>query len=62
VFGTTIRANIALAHPEASAEAVVEAARLAKIHDDIATMPMGYETVLADGAARAAAPPVDPVP
>jgi ABC-type bacteriocin/lantibiotic exporter with double-glycine peptidase domain len=32
-------------------EAVERAARLACIHDDIAAMPMGYETILADGAA-----------
>jgi ABC-type bacteriocin/lantibiotic exporter with double-glycine peptidase domain len=30
---------------------VVQAARLADIHADIMAMPMGYETVLADGGA-----------
>ena len=29
----------------------VEAAKLAHIHDDIVAMPMGYETILADGGA-----------
>lgn len=50
VFGMTIRANIALANPDATPEEVAEAARLAEIHDDIAAMPMGYETILSDGA------------
>jgi ABC-type bacteriocin/lantibiotic exporter with double-glycine peptidase domain len=48
LFGTTIRANIALANPELPFERIVEAARLAAIHDDIAALPMGYDTVLAD--------------
>ncbi len=29
----------------------MEAAKLAHIHDDIVVMPMGYETILADGGA-----------
>jgi hypothetical protein len=32
-------------------QAVVEAAKLACIHDDIVAMPMGYETLLVDGGA-----------
>ncbi|MPY89043.1 MAG: ATP-binding cassette domain-containing protein [Luteitalea sp.] len=51
VFGGTIRANIALADPDATPQAVAEAARLAEIHDDIAALPMGYDTILSDGAA-----------
>jgi ABC-type bacteriocin/lantibiotic exporter with double-glycine peptidase domain len=51
LFGTTIRQNIALSDPQMSQEMVAEAARLACIHDDIATMPMGYETPLVDGGA-----------
>ncbi|HEX7830104.1 MAG TPA: peptidase domain-containing ABC transporter, partial [Thermoanaerobaculia bacterium] len=49
LFGTSIRANIALQDPELPLDRIVEAAKLAEIHDDIARMPMGYETVLADG-------------
>ena len=30
---------------------MVEAAKLAHIHDDIMAMPMGYDTILADGGA-----------
>ncbi|HJR46309.1 MAG TPA: peptidase domain-containing ABC transporter [Actinomycetota bacterium] len=51
LFGTTIRANIALTYPEASIEEVERAGRLAAIHDDIMAMPLGYETVLSDGGA-----------
>jgi hypothetical protein len=32
-------------------EAVVEAATLAHIHDDIVRMPLGYDTLLASGGA-----------
>jgi ATP-binding cassette subfamily B protein len=51
LFGTTIRGNIAMADPGLPLSRVVEAARLACIHDDIQAMPMGYESVLADGGA-----------
>jgi ABC-type bacteriocin/lantibiotic exporter with double-glycine peptidase domain len=49
IFGTTVRANIALSDPYMPLEAVTEAAKLAQIHDEIVEMPMGYETVLTDG-------------
>ncbi len=48
LFGTTIRANIALSDPGVPHERVVEAAKLAEIHDEIVAMPMGYDTILAD--------------
>jgi len=51
LFGTTIRANIALADPNLPFDRIVEAARLAVIHDEIAALPMGYDTVLADAGA-----------
>jgi ABC-type bacteriocin/lantibiotic exporter with double-glycine peptidase domain len=51
LFGSTIRENIALTDPAIPFEAVVEAAKLACIHDDIAAMPMGYDTLLLDGGA-----------
>jgi ABC-type bacteriocin/lantibiotic exporter with double-glycine peptidase domain len=51
LFGTTIRQNIALSDPEMPKERVVEAARLACIHDEIVAMPMGYETPLVDSGA-----------
>ena len=49
LFGTSIRANIALQDPNLPLERIVEAARLAEIDDEIRALPMGYETVLADG-------------
>ncbi len=51
LFGGTIRSNIALADPRATLAEVVEAARRARIHDDVAAMPLGYETVIADRGA-----------
>jgi ATP-binding cassette subfamily B protein len=49
LFASSIRENIALTDPSLPLDAVVEAAKLACVHDDIATMPMGYDTVLLDG-------------
>ncbi len=51
LFGTSIRANVALSDPSLPLARVVEAAQRAHIHDDVLAMPMGYETVLADGGA-----------
>ena len=51
VFGTTVRANIALTDPATILDNVIEAAKLAEIHDDILRMPLGYDTPLLNGAA-----------
>jgi len=51
LFGSSIRDNIALADPAIPLEAVVEAAELACVHDDIVAMPMGYDTLLLDAGA-----------
>ncbi|HEY3261372.1 MAG TPA: ATP-binding cassette domain-containing protein, partial [Pseudonocardiaceae bacterium] len=51
LFGATIRQNIALSDPAMPHEMVVDAAKLACIHDEILAMPMGYETLLVDGGA-----------
>lgn len=51
LFGITVRANIALADPALPLARIVEAARLAEIDADIARLPMGYQSVLADGGA-----------
>ncbi len=48
LFGLSIRDNISLADPGLPLEAVERAARLAAIHDDIAAMPLGYNTPLSD--------------
>jgi ABC-type bacteriocin/lantibiotic exporter with double-glycine peptidase domain len=49
LFGTSVRNNISLTDPSATLDRVVNAARAACIHDDIEAMPMGYDTILADG-------------
>ena len=51
IFGGTIRDNVALADPGIPLDAVVDACKLASIHDDIMAMPMGYETLLVDAGA-----------
>ena len=45
----SIRENIALGAEGASMDQVLDAARLAAIHDDIQAMAMGYETLVAEG-------------
>lgn len=49
IFGTSIRANIALADPKIPLWKVMEAARKARLHDEIQRMPMGYDTLVSDG-------------
>ncbi len=49
LFGGTIRENIGIAHPEASQEDIVEAARLAGADDFIRQQPLGYETQIGEG-------------
>jgi ATP-binding cassette, subfamily B, bacterial len=51
VFSGSIRNNIALTDPQTPFERVVAAARKASIDADIRAMPMGYETIVADGGA-----------
>ncbi len=51
LFGTSIGANIGLTSPEAAPEDIERAARLACIHDDVAAMPLGYDTVVSDSGA-----------
>jgi len=51
LFGLSVRANIATNDPNLPLARVIEAARLAAIHEDILAMPMKYESVLADGGA-----------
>ncbi len=51
LFGASIRANITLSDPSLPLARVVEAAQRAHIHEDIRAMPMGYDTLMADGGA-----------
>lgn len=48
LFNRSVRQNIALRHPTASLEDVIEAARLAGAHEFILQLPLGYDTVLAE--------------
>ena len=50
LFSGSIRENIAFNNPSMGMEQVVQAAQAAAIHDEIARMPMGYETLVAEGA------------
>lgn len=46
LFGDTVRANIAFAMPDRPFEHIIQAAKLADIHDDILRLPHGYNTIL----------------
>lgn len=48
LFSASIRENIAFAKPEASREEIEKAARHAHIHDFIASLPDGYETIVGE--------------
>lgn len=48
LFSDTVRENIALGRPDASAREVEEAARLAQIYDEIVGFPAGMETVIGE--------------
>jgi subfamily B ATP-binding cassette protein MsbA len=48
LFNDTVRANIAIGRPEASFEAVVEAAKAANAHRFISRLPKGYDTVIGE--------------
>ncbi|HEU5377251.1 MAG TPA: peptidase domain-containing ABC transporter, partial [Ktedonobacteraceae bacterium] len=49
LFSGSIRENIALNNPDMDLEQVMQAAQAAAIHEDIVRMPMGYETMIAEG-------------
>ncbi|HKV10507.1 MAG TPA: peptidase domain-containing ABC transporter [Thermoanaerobaculia bacterium] len=51
LFGASVRGNISLSDPSLPLARVVEAAERAHIHEDILAMPMGYDTIVADGGA-----------
>jgi ABC-type bacteriocin/lantibiotic exporter with double-glycine peptidase domain len=50
LFSGSIRQNIALGQAGLGLEQIAGAARTAGIHDDIARMPLGYETCVAEGS------------
>ncbi|MCM0590696.1 MAG: peptidase domain-containing ABC transporter [Gloeotrichia echinulata DEX184] len=49
LFGGTIRENISIAHPEASLEEIIQAARFAGADEFIQQLPMGYESQIGEG-------------
>lgn len=49
LFNGSIRQNIAFNDPDLPLDQVSQMAQLAVIHDDIVQMPMGYETLVAEG-------------
>ena len=55
LFHATLEENIKYANPEASREQVMEAARAAYIHDFIASLPQGYNTLVGERGARLSA-------
>jgi ATP-binding cassette subfamily B protein len=52
LFHASVRENLRFAQPDASDEAIEEAARAAQIHDLIASLPEGYETVVGERGYR----------
>lgn len=48
LFSGTIRENIAYAKPNASLDAIIQAAKTAQIHDFIISLPDGYETIVGE--------------
>jgi ATP-binding cassette subfamily B protein len=52
LFHATVRENLRYARPEATDEEIEEAARAAQIHELIATLPDGYETVVGERGYR----------
>jgi ABC-type bacteriocin/lantibiotic exporter with double-glycine peptidase domain len=51
IFAGTVRENLMLNAPDAPQHRLVRAASIARIHEDIRAMPMGYETPVAEGGA-----------
>jgi ATP-binding cassette subfamily B protein RtxB len=49
LFNKSVSENIAQAAPQASLESIISSAKLAGAHDFILKLPMGYDTILAEG-------------
>lgn len=52
LFNGTIGANIAFARPGCTSEEIEQAAKIARIHDDIKELPDGYDTRVGERGAR----------
>ena len=55
LFDGTVAQNIARFQPEADSKRIVEAAKLANVHDLVQRLPDGYNTQLMEGGARLSA-------
>jgi ATP-binding cassette subfamily B protein len=44
LFSATIRENISYGKPDASLKEVIEAAKIARLHDFVSSLPEGYDT------------------
>ena len=51
IFPISVRDNLAYGRPDATAEQIEEAARLASIHTTILSLPQGYDTVVGEAGA-----------
>jgi ATP-binding cassette subfamily B protein len=52
IFDTTLRENIALGRPDATDAEIVAAARGARLHEYITSLPAGYDTVVGERGVR----------
>jgi ATP-binding cassette subfamily B protein len=52
LFHATVRENLRFARPDATDEEIESAARTARIHDLIASLPLGYDTVVGERGYR----------
>lgn len=52
LFRGTIKENISIGKPEASLEEIIEAAKVANIHDFILSLPEGYDTLIGEGGVQ----------
>jgi ATP-binding cassette, subfamily B, heavy metal transporter len=48
LFNDTVRYNIGYGRPDATEDEIIEAAKLAQIHDFVMSLPKGYETVVGE--------------
>lgn len=52
LFNTTIRDNLRLANPDASDDDLIAACQAAQLHDFIASLPQGYDTLVGENGLR----------
>ncbi|MES1926189.1 thiol reductant ABC exporter subunit CydC [Salinisphaera sp. T31B1] len=52
LFHTSVRENLLVGDPQATPERMIDAARIAGIHDDILALPDGYDTIVGEEGLR----------